>query len=105
MAHRPTVPVPSRPDRGKLSLRLGWCTQVPKTKPKSHGRKRGRYLTVWVPDEQGKGQHGKPEDEMRLVRRLTTGEDVSSDTEVVDVEPLRYHCYTGIIVPGGKIYG
>lgn len=81
---------------------------VVETTPESQGQEGDLYATVWMPDEQEKAHQGKPGDEVPFVHRLTTGETLSSDKAVVDVEPVQYHCsrcIMGIMVSEGERYG
>lgn len=75
---------------------------VVETRLESHSQEGSRHVTVWVPHRQKKKKTG---DEVPFVRRLATVEVMGSGKGVVDGEAPRYHCFTGIMPPGGLRYG
>lgn len=83
------------------------ASKVAESEPASQGQEGRRLVTfsTWAPDKKDDGQTDGLVEEMPFVSRVTAGGAMDSGNGVVDVDRLRYHCSTGILVPRGEAHG
>lgn len=67
-------------------------------------REDGRYLTVWLPDEEEEpipAPTAGGEGSIHFVNRVSVPEQMNSGKSAIDIEALRYPCSVSMIVPRG----